>query len=218
MNVTPPQLESHIQYIQKKNYSIIPLEEVIAANFKPKPHHKIVVFTFDDGYMSCFENAYPILKSKNVPTTFFLPTAFIGDKSRWDGDKAKQLMCINTLKAMDSRIISYGLHSHNHISFEASCLNTIQADMIDNLAFFKNSNLSFLPVLAYPYGKRPKDPIIKNTLYRNMSDLGIRYALRIGNRVNRLPLKMPYEVQRIDVRGTDSFQQFKWKLHFGKLI
>jgi len=45
----------------------------------------------------------------------------------------------------------------------------------------------------------------------------IAYALRIGNRVNSFPLRHPYEVQRIDIKGEDSFLKFKLKLRLGKL-
>jgi hypothetical protein len=44
----------------------------------------------------------------------------------------------------------------------------------------------------------------------------LQFALRIGNRVNRWPLKDPYEVKRIDIKGTDSFSTFITKLKKGR--
>ena len=50
-----------------------------------------------------------------------------------------------------------------------------------------------------------------------MRDNGIKYGLRIGNRVNNFPFKNNYLVKRIDIKGEDSLFRFKLKLKIGKL-
>jgi hypothetical protein len=42
-------------------------------------------------------------------------------------------------------------------------------------------------------------------------------AFRIGNRLNQIPIKNRFEMQRIDIKGQDSLFTFKWKLRLGKL-
>jgi hypothetical protein len=49
-----------------------------------------------------------------------------------------------------------------------------------------------------------------------LNEYGIKYALRIGNRINVFPLKNKYVVQRIDIRGIDSMDDFKKKVVFGR--
>lgn len=218
MNVTPEQFESHIHHIKKKNYTILSLEEALSANFKHHTTDKLVVFTFDDAYQNCFEYAYPILKSENVPATFFIPTAYVGGKSLWDHENADTLMCINVLKAMDKKLISFGLHSHEHLNFSTTSIEKIEQDLSANVDFFHHHQLDYLPAFAYPYGKRPKTPHLKNLMISKMADLGIKYGFRIGNRINKWPIHHPYEMERIDVRGTDSLQNFNFKIQFGKLI
>jgi hypothetical protein len=51
-----------------------------------------------------------------------------------------------------------------------------------------------------------------------MREVGIQLGFRIGNRINALPFRNPYELNRIDVRGTDSFATFKQKVKWGKLL
>lgn len=217
-NVTVQQFDQQLNYLKNKSFTVLSLAEVLAENYIPKNINKTVVITFDDGYSHCYDYAYPILKSYNFAATIFLPTAFIGDKSRWDKEKADDIMDVNVLKSMDHTLISYGLHTHEHFSYEDRNLETIRKDLFQNLAFFKDNNLQYLPALAYPFGKRPKRQQEKTALFSIFDELGIKYAFRIGNRVNKWPLRHPYEIERIDVRGQDSMQKFIWKLHVGKLF
>jgi hypothetical protein len=46
--------------------------------------------------------------------------------------------------------------------------------------------------------------------------MGIKLAFRIGNRVNKLPLKNYFEVKRISIQGSDSMWTFKTKLLKGR--
>ena len=50
-----------------------------------------------------------------------------------------------------------------------------------------------------------------------MEDFGLKYALRIGNRINILPFNSKYELQRIDIQGDESLETFKWKLKLGRI-
>ena len=36
-----------------------------------------MLLTFDDGYRDNFDLAVPILRERNIPATFFIPTAFL---------------------------------------------------------------------------------------------------------------------------------------------
>ena len=86
------------------------------------------------------------------------------------------------------------------------------------MEFVSESELNFSQVLAYPYGKFPKDKagnkIFKDILKNN----GIAYGLRIGNRRNDFPFKNPYEIQRIDIKGEYSLLKFRQKIKRGKLF
>jgi hypothetical protein len=47
---------------------------------------------------------------------------------------------------------------------------------------------------------------------------GIVLAFRVGNRVTRIPLVRPYEIQRIDVSGGASHDTFRRKFWLGRLL
>jgi peptidoglycan/xylan/chitin deacetylase (PgdA/CDA1 family) len=80
MFVTPACFEMHLRTLQSY-FCIFPLNE-IAHQYSTsirKPQRKpFCAITFDDGWRDFYQNAYPILKSLNIPATVFLPTNFIG--------------------------------------------------------------------------------------------------------------------------------------------
>jgi len=50
-----------------------------------------------------------------------------------------------------------------------------------------------------------------------LENAGIIAALRIGNNIDSYPWKNKYEIQRIDIKGSDNLPVFKWKLKLGKI-
>ena len=211
--VTVNQLESQLAYLHKKGYQSITVDDLL----RTKAPKKAVLITFDDAYANNLELAYSVLKKYKFRVTIFVPSAYIGKTSSWD-KLAEPLLSVEQLQELDNEIFSLGLHSHFHQSYENLSVDEIKNDLKHNINFFKHHNLSFVPALAYPYGQRPKNGENQMAMYQIFKDLGIKLAFRIGNRLNGWPLKNHYQIQRIDVRGTDSFNTFKRKLSWGKIV
>ncbi|WP_259014618.1 polysaccharide deacetylase family protein [Emticicia fluvialis] len=211
LTVTTAQLEAHLQYLQANGYHILPMQRLLTyvTTGEALPA-KPVFITFDDGYLNNLHYAYPLLQKYKAPATIFLPTAYIGQTSSWD-HKADDLMNLDQLKSLDEALVSFGLHSHLHQSYQALRLDEITTDLQQNMGFFKDNGLSFLPVFAYPYGKRPKNRTMLKQMKALMQNTGVVAAFRIGNRLNRF-MKDVYELQRLDIRGTDTPEAFQKKL------
>lgn len=82
MYVRPDTFHRQITFL-KKNFTVIPLGELLqktASEFasRDKPY---LSFTFDDGWLDNFENAFPLLTKEQLPATIFLPTAYLENKS-----------------------------------------------------------------------------------------------------------------------------------------
>lgn len=213
LTVTTEQLTSHLNYLAQNNYQVIRLGDIWQKTLPKKP----VLITFDDAYINNLELAYPLLKKHGMAATIFVPSAYIGKTSSWDIDAAP-LLSSRQLKELDTKIFSLGLHSHLHQSYKDLTASEIRADLTQNIAFFNQNQIEYLPALAYPYGARPKNRKALNDMYQIFEELGIKAAFRIGNRLNPWPFRNAYEIQRIDIQGTDSFETFKRKIKWGKLI
>jgi peptidoglycan/xylan/chitin deacetylase (PgdA/CDA1 family) len=207
--VTPEQLDQQLGYLVGAGFHFIHARDLLSSNSLPE---RPLLLTFDDGYVDNLAYAQPVLQRHGAKATIFIVTAYAGDRAQWNTNGAP-LMGPGQLRELDPRLIELALHSHTHRAFALLSSAEIEDDLRQNLAFFREHDLNVTPVLAYPYGSRPQ-----HRHQALMARLGIPLAFRLGNRLNRLPIASPHEIQRIDVRGDASDVEFRRKLWIGKLI
>jgi peptidoglycan/xylan/chitin deacetylase (PgdA/CDA1 family) len=211
-SVAPTQFELQLRYLIRSGFSFIRACDLLVE--RPLPDRPLLL-TFDDGYVDNLQFAQPILQRHGARATIFIVSGYAGDRARWVAD-GSTLMSPQQLRELDPNVIELALHSHSHRAFASLSLDEIEDDLLRNLEFFSQHGLSMTPVLAYPYGSRPR--CSQDKLRTFLTQLGIPLAFRIGNRLNRLPLVNPYEIHRIDVHGDVSEAAFKWKLWVGRLL
>ena len=75
-SISPEDFRKHLDYLQKNDFSVIPLNQMLetlkAGRQLPD---KAVAITFDDGYISIYDTAFPMLKTYGFPFTLFLSTS-----------------------------------------------------------------------------------------------------------------------------------------------
>jgi peptidoglycan/xylan/chitin deacetylase (PgdA/CDA1 family) len=217
LSVTTAQFEAQLAYLKSKNYQFITAQNLLDFYIDNKPlPTKPLLITFDDGYLNNLELAYPILKKHSANATIFIPTSFVGKTNAWDNG-SDRIMSIEELKSLGPSVFELALHSHKHQNYAGLSVAEIAEDVAQNVAFFKENKLNYTPVFAYPYGGRPENET-KNRMTTVFKMMGVKAAFRIGNRVNSFKINDLYELNRIDVRGTDGFWLFKWKVNVGKII
>ena len=213
LTISPAQLDAQIKYLQANGYTSIGLSELNehlhTGKLLPK---KPILITFDDGYLNNYTNAYPLLVKYNFKAVIFLTTGFIG---KTHPDHA--YFSVEDIQKMDPNIIEYGLHTVNHESYTDLSVPDIQTDIEKTKRALETFGIPYQSSIAYTFGAFPrKDPIKKNQVFNIMKNAGLQSGFRIGNRINKLPIKNPYLIQRIDVRPTDSLSKFKRMCRFGK--
>lgn len=213
LTISTEMLEKQFQYLVTsgyKTYHFSEWDQMMTNN------EKAVIITFDDVTINQLKYAVPLLEKYNLKSTFFIPFAYVGKTDAWNEGK-EQLMNIEQLKGLDERI-ELGYHSFYHRPYAQLNSNEITEDFKECHTFCKTNELKVFPVLAYPYGNFPKKEPLKSPFFEQMKREGMLFALRIGNKVNKLPTSSPYELKRIDVKGEESLWHFKLKLRFGKLF
>jgi peptidoglycan/xylan/chitin deacetylase (PgdA/CDA1 family) len=117
------------------------------------PGRPAVAITFDDGYRSVLEEAVPRLERHGFPATMFVPTAFVGDRNRWDAPTGRDLpiMDDDELASLPGRGMAVESHGHAHRPLEEASEAEAHAD----LAAGREALLALLGRaprhLAYPF-------------------------------------------------------------------
>lgn len=212
--VTVAQLERQLLWLRERGFNFVTVAELLRGVLPEWP----VLVTFDDAYVDTFEIAAPVLRDLKVPTVIFVPTAFVGQKSSWDADP-RPLMNAEQLRILEAEGFEIGLHSHRHENYAryfdaAQVANDVRA----SFTVLHEAGLTPVPALAYPYGGRPRDRSTLCAMKKQLWQSGVHLAFRVGNRINEVPLIDPFEVQRLSVRGDESFSSFQRKIRWGRLL
>lgn len=206
LTISPENLEKQFSYLSQNHFNSIFFTEI------NKTCHKKIIITFDDGYKNNAQHLPSLLEKYNLKATIFIPTKFIQE-----GYKSYQMMSFEDIRNLDRKKIEIALHSHSHDNFKNSSLDFIENDLKENMNILEKERIIYSKVLAYPYGGYPKNDQKKSDLFQLLKNLGIEFAVRIGNKNNYFPAKEPYELCRIDIKGNESLLKFKLKIIFGRL-
>ena len=77
-SISPADLRVHLQYLEDEDFTVLRLEDVINAlqSGRPLPE-RTAVLTFDDGYLSVYEEAFPLLQEFDYPFTVFVTAGLV---------------------------------------------------------------------------------------------------------------------------------------------
>jgi len=132
---TPETFEKEIKYLYDNDYKTITTSEYIKYlndlkddNFlikhKSSIPEKSVVITFDDGYLSQYEIAFPILKKYNMKAEFYIYKDCI--------DKYPVCMNSNNLKYLANNGMRLGNHTLHHVFLTKYKDDTIKKEITEN--------------------------------------------------------------------------------------
>ena len=212
LTISVEKLEEQFSYLAEKCYKTYHFKELM--DLKILSSKKNIVINFDDGYVSQLELVVPLLKKYKLKATFFIPLNYLGKTDEWN-TSSLPIMTSEQLKSLDPNLIELAFHSFYHKKYNELTEAEIEEDTqlcFDSVADY---SLPFSAVVAYPFGKYPRESSEKNNFIAQLKRHQFQYGVRIGNRLNRFPFPKPFEIQRIDVKGEFSLAKFKRKIKFG---
>jgi poly-beta-1,6-N-acetyl-D-glucosamine N-deacetylase len=145
--------ENNIKFINPKNF-----EEELRSNKKQRK----VLLTIDDGFLSFYENAWPILKTKKIPFILFISTREVGSFNYMNWSQIKEIG--------KEDFVEIGNHSHTHEYLVDENNEIIKADILRSIKIFKEKLGKNSNFFSYPFGEYSLN--FKNII----KDLGFKYA------------------------------------------
>lgn len=109
--ISPDLFSQHLAYLADNQFQVWTLGKIVSYLTLKKPiPDKVVAITFDDGYQSVYENAYPMIKRYEWPFTIFVSTNAIDQgyshQASWE-----------QLRTMADNGAAIGNHSATHTHF-----------------------------------------------------------------------------------------------------
>jgi len=104
--------EQDIRFL-KQRYEIIDLQDLLEIREGRKTLiHDAVVLTFDDGDLSIYALAYPLLREYRVKATFFIISSFVGHVGYADWRQIREISDYRTDEGI--QLFTIGSHSASH--------------------------------------------------------------------------------------------------------
>ena len=200
VHISQKNFKEQIDYLKENNYSTITFRDYYDYRTTGKElPKKPIIITFDDGYRSNYDIAYPYLKEKGMKATIFtvthsayIPKTFSYDHFNWA--EAKEMVKSGVI---DIESHSAGHLIHIYLSYNA-CLYQARRSFFD---IYKNTGKRPF-TYAYPTGAFTAESqmIVK--------DAGFVVQCSVQGKLNddMTPLN---ELRRLNIRGDVTLEEFK---------
>ncbi len=151
--VLPEQFENQLTALSRWGYTPIALEDWL--DFRAglcKPPRRPIALTFDDGYRSTYDVAWPVLRHYDATATVFLVTDLIGKTNLWDASELQEpLLSATEIAAMYARGIHFGSHTCTHRSLTGMRAAEALVELTRSRAALGTLLGRPVVTLAYPY-------------------------------------------------------------------
>ena len=160
-NIKILDFKKHLEIIKKNNIKFINPKNFEKELVNNKKQRKILL-TIDDGFLSFYKNAWPILKEKKIPFILFVSTREVGSFNYMNWEQIKEIS--------KEKFVEIGNHSHTHEYLVDEKDEIIKADIQKSINIFKNKLGKNSEFFSYPFGEYSSSfkNIIKN--------FGFKYA------------------------------------------
>ena len=145
--------QNSIKFINPKNFE----EELVNNKLQKK-----ILLTIDDGFLSFYKNAWPILKAKRIPFILFVSTREVGTFNYMTWDQIREIS--------NEDFVEIGNHSHTHEYLADENNKFIIADIEKSISIFEKNLGKNSKFFSYPFGE------YSNDFKKIIKDLGFKYA------------------------------------------
>jgi len=193
--VAPSLLVSQINYLKSNSWEPVDLRDMIADRTSV-PDNSRYSITFDDGYLSVYDKAFPILAAKGITGTVYVVADQIGGINQWDhsaGDYLEHMMSAEQIREMHKAGFEIGSHTLSHPHLTQLSDDKLRAEVLDSKKSLEDVIGEEVTSFSYPYGDY--DDRVKKVV------IEAGYTNAVSTRLGIvLPTDGAYDIPRINVR------------------
>jgi poly-beta-1,6-N-acetyl-D-glucosamine N-deacetylase len=154
-SISPADFRRHMDYLRESGFAVLRLEDVVAAlQAGATLPDKTAVISFDDGYISVYQEAFPLLQEYGWPFTIFVPTSLVGSNPRLytNWDQLREMAAAGATLANHTVSHSY-LLARLAGEDESAWLQRIEQDLLAAEAEIERQSGQSHKLFAYTYGE-----------------------------------------------------------------
>ena len=160
-NIQLDVFKNQLEIIESENIKFIHPNDFGKKINQNKKERKVLL-TIDDGLLSFYQNAWPILRDKEIPFILFINTREVGafNYMNWD----------QILELHKNENVEIGNHSHSHEYLVEENKEVIKNDILKSINIFETKLGRNSDFFSYPFGE------YSNEFKKIIKGLGFKYA------------------------------------------
>lgn len=215
--VAPGLLVSQVNHLKRRGWQPVDLREILDERQSKEGYHRFAL-TFDDGYLSVYDIAYPLLRARGIRGTIYIVTSQIGGINQWDrvaGDYQEQMMTAEQIKEVHKHGMEIGSHTLTHPHLSSLSDDKLREEIFDSKKTLEDLLGSEVTGFSYPYGdynEKVRDVVMEaGYKYAVATNLGVVTSQtgafdipRVNVRWNSLGFALVHKIRRAIKRTCES--------------
>jgi peptidoglycan/xylan/chitin deacetylase (PgdA/CDA1 family) len=210
-SITEGRFRAQMEYLKREGYHPVTLAAVLdllerGVALPPKP----VCLTFDDGCVSVYTRALPILRELGFPAVLFVTT----DPDAWCfrlGSNSQRRVSVAEMLALEAGGVAIGSHALTHGALESMDDDDIRKELGDSKRWLEEALGHVVDAFAVPlnwYGPRVR---------RSAQELGYRAVMTSDNGTIHGGSD-PFHLRRFIIEGSFDLEEFARNLGASAIV
>ncbi len=196
-NVSVPGFQDQMQALSDHGYTAVTISQVLDALLEgAELPEKPIVITFDDGHMSVYKNAFPIMESYGFPGVFYIVANRINNSA--------DFINIEQITEMINAGWEIGSHSYTHADVTLNP-DAAYKEIAQSRIVLEQALSTDIKTFAYPFGTFDSNSAQK------VSQYGYRAGIGLGTRIIHT-LNTLWYMHRIEVYGEYTLDDFLMRI------
>lgn len=195
--VAPRLFESQLGFLQSRGWTAGPLARICEPeDTEVDTRGGRFAVTFDDGYLSVYEHAFPVLNARGMTATIYVVVDSIGGINEWDrraGDQEERMMTSSQVCELASLGFEIGSHTLTHPRLTELDDEQLKRELADSRRRLEDLIGREVVSFSYPYGNYDERVLAAAEAAGYTRAVTTRLALPGAN-------TRPLEIPRVNVR------------------
>ncbi|MEX5214718.1 MAG: polysaccharide deacetylase family protein [Nitrospiraceae bacterium] len=158
ISTAPMVFRQQMQWFHRHGFATISLVQAARLLTLKQPFpERTCVLTFDDGYDSVYQEAFPVLQQYGFTATVFLVTAYCGKTNDWPGHRSpigdRALLSWPHIAEMAGHGITFGSHTNTHPDLVRISRDQAAHEVRVSKQTIEDRLGRKVETFAYPYGR-----------------------------------------------------------------